>query len=314
MNKNKVRAGYVVLAVSMAVFLAACSSDTQPGSGADGYDGMKVVRVNDTSLHYVDHGQGTPVVFVHGNLGDYRTWDAQVEAVSNKYRAISYSRRLHFPNDIPSDALDSTTYYHVEDLKAFIRALGIERMHLVGHSGGGAISLLFAREYPDYLISLTLGEPAVSELIASMPEGVVLRQAFGETVSGPTTEAFQAGKDEEGVRLFIDGVQGEAKGFDDLPLKFRERMLQNAPSLRISRMDKVSRPRLTCEDAGQIQVPTLLIHGELSPKIFVLTNDVLEECMPNVERALLPSSSHGLEMENPDAFNEIVLGFLTQHR
>jgi pimeloyl-ACP methyl ester carboxylesterase len=51
----------------------------------------------------------------------------------------------------------------------------------------------------------------------------------------------------------------------------------------------------------------------LSPEIFVRIQDILEQCLPNDERATIPAASHGLEMDNPAAFNEMVLGFLATH-
>jgi len=47
--------------------------------------------------------------------------------------------------------------------------------------------------------------------------------------------------------------------------------------------------------------------------MFVVINDILEPCLPNVERATLKGASHSLEMENPGDFNEMVLGFLSKN-
>ena len=227
---------------------------------------------------------------------------------------ISYSRREFYPNEFSQDAPSTSNSIHVEDLKAFIQALNIGPVHLVGHSGGGFISLLYARDNPENLFSLTLGEPAATVLLATTPEGTALLQDFGEKVNGPSTEAFQAGNDEEGVRRFIDGVSGAEHGFDNLPANFRANMMENARTLKRARLNPSSSPSpsFSCEDASKISIPTLLLHGELSPRMFVAINDILEPCLPNVERAIIPSVSHSLEMENPAAFNETVLGFLAR--
>lgn len=314
MNKKNEKTRYTLLIVSTAILLAACSSETQQESGLDNHDGLNTARVSDTRLHYVDIGQGTPVVFVHGALGDYRTWDGQIKAFSEQYRAISYSRRYHFPNEYPQDTAVFPRPDHVADLKGFLDALSIKPVHLVGHSSGGAIALEFARDYPDYLISMTLGEPGARNLLTATTEGEAALRLFAESVSSPAFAELQAGNDEEAVRLFIDGVQGQVNGFANLPQKFREGMLQNVHTMRSARLTEDPRPRsrLTCEEAGQIRIPTLLVHGERSPAQFVLTNEMLEKCIPNVERAILPSTSHSLEMENPTGFNETVLEFLNR--
>jgi pimeloyl-ACP methyl ester carboxylesterase len=47
--------------------------------------------------------------------------------------------------------------------------------------------------------------------------------------------------------------------------------------------------------------------------MFVSISDTLEQCLPNVKRATLPAASHGLEMENAEDFNRIVLEFVGRH-
>jgi hypothetical protein len=59
-------------------------------------------------------------------------------------------------------------------------------------------------------------------------------------------------------------------------------------------------PPTTCEDVQKVKTPTLLLNGEHSPKIFHLINDMLEHCLPSVERATIPAASHGLD----DRFHE----------
>lgn len=302
--------------LALTFFLATsvgCAPPVQQESVSSQSVQTKQVRINDVTLNYIERGEGVPVVFVHGALGDYRTWDGQIESFSEKYRVISYSRRYHYPNELPQDASDTSISSNVEDLKAFIQALNIGPFHLIGHSGGGFISLLYARDNPEHLISLTLGEPAVIGILATTPEGTALLQDADENTYGPSTEAFQAGNDEEGVRRFIDGVMGGEQGFDRLPANFRANMMDNVQVHRLGRLNGSPAPSFFCEDARLISTPTLLLHGELSPKKFVLINDILEQCVPNTQRAVIPSVSHSLEMENPDAFNETVLGFLATH-
>ena len=57
------------------------------------------LEVNGTVLHYITVGAGTPVVFVHGSFGDYRTWHYQMEPFARHYKTIAYSRRYYYPNE-----------------------------------------------------------------------------------------------------------------------------------------------------------------------------------------------------------------------
>lgn len=58
---------------------------------------IKQINVNGTTVAYVEEGQGDPVVLVHGSLGDYRTWNGEMDAFAERYHVISYSLRYHYP-------------------------------------------------------------------------------------------------------------------------------------------------------------------------------------------------------------------------
>jgi pimeloyl-ACP methyl ester carboxylesterase len=262
-------------------------------------------------LNYIDRGQGVPVVLVHGTLGDYRTWEGQIDPFSQEYRVISYSRRYHYPNDWPANDSTFSVVVHAKDLAAFIQTLDVGPVHLVGHSFGAFISLLVARDQPKLVRSLTLVEPPVWSLLATSPEGAALLRDFNPA-SG-VAEAFQTGDDEKAVRQFIDNVMGSSDAFENLAPNVQASMMQNARELKGEVTDANLFPPFTCEDAGDVRVPTLLLNGEASPEIFVRVQDLLEDCLPNRERAILPAASHGLEYENPQSFNAVVLEFLARH-
>lgn len=57
------------------------------------HPGLKVPADKGLGLHYIDQGTGVPVVFVHGDIQDYRTWKPQGNPFSQDDRFISYSRR-----------------------------------------------------------------------------------------------------------------------------------------------------------------------------------------------------------------------------
>jgi pimeloyl-ACP methyl ester carboxylesterase len=250
-------------------------------------------------------------VLVHGTLGDYRTWDGQLEAFSKGYRLISYSRRYHYPNEWTKDSTDFSVTIHARDLAAFIKTLNLPPVHLIGHSYGAFIAFLVARDHPEVIRSLTLGEPPIMPLLKTTPEGDALLTTSIKT-SIASSEAFKQGNDEEGVRRFVNGVLGEGS-YEKLPPPVLKRLMDNAQELKGETSSQDLFPPTTCEDVQKVKAPILVLDGEHSPKIFHLVNDMLEHCLPSVERATIPAASHGLEFENPQAFNETVLAFIAKH-
>src|SRR5262249_21262180 len=126
---------YIVLVLVAAMFFVASTSFAQQKGVSSSEMQTKEVQINGlTLLHYIELGQGIPVVLVHGTLEDYRTWDGQLEALSKGYRLISYSRRYHYPNEWTKDSTDFSVTIHARDLAAFIKALNLPPVHLIGHS------------------------------------------------------------------------------------------------------------------------------------------------------------------------------------
>lgn len=303
---------YIVLvSVAAMLFVASPSFAQQKGASSSEMQ-TREVQINGLTLHYIELGQGTPVVLVHGTLEDYRTWDGQLEALSKGYRLISYSRRYHYPNEWPKDATDFSVTIHARDLAAFIKALNLPPVHLIGHSYGAFIAFLVARDHPEVIRSLTLGEPPVMSLLATTTEGDALLTTFVKTSSVPSSEAFKQGNDEEGVRRFVNGVLGEGS-YEKLPPPVLKSLMDNAQELKGETLSRDLFPPTTCEDVQKVKAPTLLLDGERSPKMFRLINDRLEHCLPSVERATIPAASHQMEVENPQAFNEKVLAFIATH-
>src|SRR6476660_9523421 len=102
------------------------------------------IRVNDVELHYIEQGQGEPLILLHGGQGDYRSWEPQMKVLSPQYRVISYSRRYNYPNNNPFTAKYHSAYTEADDLAAFIRRLKLGRVHLVGTSIGAFTALVLA--------------------------------------------------------------------------------------------------------------------------------------------------------------------------
>jgi len=272
---------------------------------------LRSVVVNDYEINYLDIGGGETVVFVHGGLGDYRTWKAQMDAFSRDYRVIAISRRYAYPNkQEENDSNDYSVTPHAEDLAQFLKTLDLGPVHLVGHSYGAFASLLTALEYPELIRSLTLGEPPVMSLLAQIPNGGLAGSEFAQNVLAPTAEAFLSGKDKNAVALFIGGVLGDSEYFSNASQEQKELMMNNAFGLRGVILTENPFPPLNCESVSNLQTPTLLIEGDRSPKVFGEIANVLAHCIEGSELAVLSDASHGLEYENPAGFNKIVLDFI----
>ena len=278
----------------------------------DGQLQPKPILVNDTELTYVEQGRGDPILVVHGTLGDFRSWSEKLMPLADHYRVITYSRRGHYPNALPTDYARCLPTFHAADLAALIEALGLRAAHLFGHSYGGLVSLVLASQRPNLVRTLILGEPPLLSLLDATSEGRALVAAIVANEREPARLAFAEGDLEAGVRVFLDSVIGEGTFAQNLQAE-RDQMMDNAAALRaeLETPPETFFSSLSCGDLRRIDVPALLLSGELSPTVFPHVTQELARCLPRVEQAMIPGTSH--DLWNPPVFTETVLGFLAKH-
>ncbi len=275
---------------------------------------LKAVFINGDSLHYIEMGKGDPVIFVHGTLGDYRTWEAQMDTFAKSHRVISYSRRFAYPNrQVINDSADYSVIPHAKDLAEFIKFLNRGKVHLVGHSYGGFTALLTTIDHPELVRSLTLGEPPVVSLLNNVPGGDTLMKNFGLRAFVPAREAFKNNNKERAEQVFLGGVNGDSLYYLKLSQTTRDIMMDNWLELRGFVFSKLANPPITCDELKKLKTPVLLLKGDRSPLISTSITNEIDHCLVNKEEAIIPQSSHGLEFENPSEFNRVVLGFINKH-
>jgi 3-oxoadipate enol-lactonase len=96
-----------------------------------------------------DEGDGPPVVFLHGGLGDSRLFEPQAKALADAHRCIRFDLRLFGRTEAPGEP-----FSWVDDTIGVLDALGIERAACVGLSFGGGIALDVALAHPDRVSAL----------------------------------------------------------------------------------------------------------------------------------------------------------------
>ena len=275
-------------------------------------DEVKRISANGTELAYVEVGQGEPVIFIHGGLQDYRMWLEHLPKFAGRYRAIAYSRRNNYPNDVSPDGMpDGAADAHGEDLAAFVRALGLSKVRVVAHSSGAHAALFFAALHPEMVVSLALNEPPATGILVGVPGAADMLKEWGNGLA-PGRAALKAGDTKTGIPLFVDGVGGPG-AYQRRSDAAKKMNAENVASYQADATTKRPRPVFTCEMAKAIKAPTLLSDGERSPKFFYWIIDQLEVCLPNHERIVIAGSSHTVPSESPDAYDEAVLTFLTKH-
>ena len=301
--------------ICIACYLCSCGGNssntgTTAQTTPDQPPQIKSVVVNGESFHYIEKGEGDPVVLVHGSLGDYRSLGVLMDSLSKKYHVISYSRRHAYPNNnIVSDSSDFSINPHVKDLGELLKALNVGPAHLIGHSYGAFTALLAAMEQPQLVKTITLAEPPVMSLLQNVPGGDSILNRFITTVMIPASEAFKRNDSIQALHIFITGVTNDSTYYSKLPPIAHDVMNKNILEIRGTSFTKNPFPNIGCEDLNKVKMPVLLVKGDKSPQFFTSITNELERCLTNRETVTLQNTTHGLPYENPTAFNEAVMRF-----
>ena len=286
---------------------------------------MARIEINGTELEYSDHGDGEPLVLVHGSASDQRTWQLQRDAFTKRFRVISFSRRYHWPNAPIQDGADYSMREQVDDLRALVRALNVAPAHFVGHSYGAFLCLLLAMRDPSLVRSLVLAEPPVITLfVSNTPKPLELARVlltrprtgaaivkFGAKGVVPACKAFRQNDLETGMRTFGDAVFGRG-GFERLPESRKAQVRDNVSNVKAELLGSGFVP-LDPDAVRKIDVPALLLTGEMSIPLFQHLTSYLGELLPRVERAQIPGASHMMHEDNAPAYNRSVLSFIERN-
>ena len=254
---------------------------------------MPMIETNGASLYYEVHGEthgdGPAVVFAHGRGGNCASWWRQVPHFARRFRVVVFDHR-GFGRSRTDKAHFKADYFHT-DILAILDAEGIEQAALVCQSMGGWGGLKLAVTHPERVAALVLANtpggldtPKASAAIAHIASGAI------PPGTGQLGKSFVAANP-EGAYLCrqISGLNS------NFPMSFNR--LTSAGAVGLAELEGYA-------------VPTLAI---TSPEDVLFPPPVMEEvaaALPGARLAVIPGVGHSTYFEAPEAFNDLVLGFL----
>ena len=126
----------------------------------------RLAQVNGIRYHFLDAGQGTPVILLHGFPDTSELWRRQIDAlVDAGFRAIAPDLRGRGKTERPASVGDYALPLIVRDVAALLDALAVPRAHVVGHDWGAAVAWIFAAMIPDRvdrLVAISVGCPGAA--------------------------------------------------------------------------------------------------------------------------------------------------------
>ncbi len=245
-------------------------------------------------LHVEQAGAGPDVVLVHAGVADGRMWDSQWVEWAARHHVTRLDLRGFGRSDLPEG-----TYSHAGDALAVLDALGIERAALVGASFGGRVALDLAATAPERVAALVLA-------CAGLPDHDWSEEL--EAFGAAEDEAIEAGDLDRATEVNVDFWVPAAS--ESVRAAIREQQ-RNAFALQVGRDDEevLLTDDLTAR-LGTVDIPTLVLVGASDHSDFHAIADRLAAELPDARRATVSGAGHLPSLEQPDAFDAVVLPFL----
>jgi pimeloyl-ACP methyl ester carboxylesterase len=259
-------------------------------------------------LHHVTAGDGAPLVFVHGAMGDWRSWAPQWPAFVPHYRCTSYSRRYSHPNDNTMPSPDHSALIEAEDLLGLLDALGVGRAVMVASSYGAFTALALAVAHPERVAAIVAVEPAMLCYADFSEAGRAEHARFRAAVIEPANAAFRRGDDATAAAIMTGGINGAASPVNQGTAY--DRRLQNVRAMRMLALSSKEFPLLPPERLAALTMPVMLLSGRDTPAIHAHTFANVCAAMPQARVQRVAGAGHGVARDQPERFNELALGFL----
>lgn len=264
---------------------------------------MPEVTVNGARLHFEASGSGEEtIVFAHGLLWSGRMFDAQVKALAERYRCITFDFRGQGLSEVTPDGYDMDTLS--EDTAALIEALDAAPCHFAGLSMGGFIGLRLAIRRPELLRSLMLletsADPEPRENVPRYRLLNLIARVFGLGLVAGRILPIMFGQS-----FLRDPERAEERE------RWRRRLVDNH-RIGITRAVRgVIERDGVADKLDQIDVPTLVVVGDEDVATKTDKAERLQSGIRGSKLIVIPRAGHSSTIEEPEAVLAAMEEFLS---
>ncbi len=249
-------------------------------------------------LHFQRHGQGEPLVILHGLFGTLDNWGAQIKTLSEHFDVIATDLRNHGR----SPHSDEMSYRVMSnDLLELLDHLQLERINLMGHSMGGKAAMQFALDHPE----------RVERLIVVDIAPVRYPPNHNEVIEGlKQIDLPQLKSRSEADRTLSDYVDSAATRAFLLKNLYRNEHKQFAWRMNLPILEQ-HYPEIAAAPEGTTYAgPALFIKGGESDYLLAEHQQPIQQLFPNASFKIIAGAGHLPHVEKPAIFTRLVDNFL----
>ena len=240
--------------------------------------------VSDGKFEYLTEGSGTPMIFLHGLMGNLSNFQHQVDYFSTRGYEVVVPLLPLYSMPLATTSVSSLTKF----VKKFIDHRGYTKVILVGNSLGGHIALLFQKLYPSFLKSIVLS--GSSGLYEAAMGNSYPRRGDRDYIAERVRDVFHI--KEVATEELIDQVFSTVN----------DRM----KAIKTLAISKSAIRHNMAEDITSFHLPVCLIWGRQDAVTPPEVADKFHELLPNSDLFWIDNCGHAAMMEHPQEFNTIV--------
>jgi pyruvate dehydrogenase E2 component (dihydrolipoamide acetyltransferase) len=256
---------------------------------------LQEITVGDHRLRHLElgNGEGPPVVFIHGFGADLNTWMFNQPALAERHRTFALDLPGH--GGSTKTLQDASTRMFTRDLDLFLGALGVNRVHIVGHSMGGAIALALADWQPERVASLTL--------IASAGLGSEINAVF----IGGFVKMERRRDAQQALRLLVHDPDSVSRAMVEDVLRYKRLDGATAALNQIAAEWFPNGRQRESFQLAQMTIPVQIIWGREDQIIPVTHAEALQGRVPV---HILDNAGHLPHMERAAEVNRLIAAFV----
>lgn len=274
---------------------------------ADKYAQGKFIDLGGRKTHYIEKGEGKPLILLHGFFYDSHLWADNIDALAQRFKV--YALDLWGCGYSAREPLDFGYPQYAEQVRLFMDAMGIERASFVGQSMGAGTAIKFCVQHRHRVEKLVLVSAAgLPNPLPAMAKFFNLPM-IGEFLMGLNTDAFRK---IALMDVFIhDRTLVTDRYFDDVT---RPQKIENTieAGLKIQRNGFFDALGEEISALGEMDVPTLLVWGREDKAIPLRLGREMHRLLKGSQLEILDNAGHVSNFEQAARFNQLAVGFLLE--
>lgn len=274
------------------------------------------LQANGIRQHYIDAGEGAPVVLLHGFPETNFAWRFQIPVLGELYRIIAPDLRGYGETEKPATGYDKRNM--ARDLAMLLDELGIGKIALVGHDRGARVATRFAKDYPERVDRLVVMDNVPTRIVAREINGEIAKAYwfFLFHLIPDLPETLIAGKEEQWLRWFFSDWTYDPHAISGADFDTYVRAYRAPGAVRGAMADYRANAIDVEQDQAdadtKIKCPVLSLWGAdfgAVGKLFDMPA-VWAEMAENLQAVAIPRCGHLPHEERPEAVNALLLEFL----